>query len=309
MQESRQLTHTFNTKGNNLSEIVKNLGKSHFKLARDYTDFKKDMTTVVNGNVEAIGELKWDLVRVNKDLYFLNEHFETQLKHINSSLHMLEKRGRAVKIVSTLTSKLLDDKLSVFDKMIDFCDLIIDSLTTLMDNKLPRKLMTPDRLSDILNHASNQLMVSHPNYIFALDKLQYYYKLDNIGFIDSQDRLIINLAIPIKLATQEPFVLYRIETVYLPANLSRHDNKPQAYTKLNLDVDFIAVNGDDFVELTATKLLFCNNFGNYYICYDTLLMIHKNEVTCVLAIFGRLDLQKIRTLCTFDYYPKLKPTA
>ncbi len=74
-------------------------------------------------------------------------------------------------------------------------------------------------------------MVSYPNYIFALDKLEYYYKLDNIGFTISQDRLIINLAIPIKLATHEPPVLYRIEIVYVPANLSRHDNKPQAYTK------------------------------------------------------------------------------
>ncbi len=115
--------------------------------------------------------------------------------------------------------------------------------------------------------------------------MEYYYKLDNIGFTISQYGLIINLAIPIKLATQEPLILYEIETVYVPANLLRHDNKPQAYTKLNLDVDFIAVNGDHFAELTATKLQFCNNFGNYYICDDTHLMINKNEVICALAIF------------------------
>ncbi len=128
-----------------ISKTVERLGRAHFKLADDYLDFKQDMTTVVNVNRKDIHNIKSEFKVVNHNLTVSTNHVETQFKPINVLFNILEKRVRAIKIVSTLTSKLfvyIEGKLSVYDNMIDYCDLIIDSMTTLTDNKLPRQLVT-----------------------------------------------------------------------------------------------------------------------------------------------------------------------
>ncbi len=83
-------------------------------------------------------------------------------------------------------------------------------MTALMDNKLPRSLITPTHLTDTLKHATIQLKRNHSAYILTLDKLEFFYKLTNLGYTVVDDRMVINLAIPIKLANQKPLDLYRI---------------------------------------------------------------------------------------------------
>ncbi len=194
--------------------------------------------------------------------------------------------------------------------MTDYCDLILDSMTALMDNKLPHSLITRPHLTYILKHATIQLRRNHPTYIRALDKLNFFYKLTNLGYTVVDDRMVINWAIPIKLANQKPFDLYRIELVPVPVNISRIDNAPESYTKLKLDdVSYITFHENNCVELNNVKMEFCDNFGGYYICDDTIVPTHRNQVTCAMAIFWHMDLRTIQKLCNFDFYPKVKVPA
>ncbi len=62
------------------------------------------MTTVVNGNRKDIKNIKHDLYSVNRNLTRLSNLVEIKVRHINSSLNILERRVRAMKIITTVTS-------------------------------------------------------------------------------------------------------------------------------------------------------------------------------------------------------------
>ena len=82
---------------------------------------------------------------------------------------------------------------------------------------LPNTLITPVKLKEILNEVRKTLSVTNPDYDLVIDRLHLYYDMQLVTFSIDRDRnLIIQLQVFIQPYTQQPLVLYQLETVPVP---------------------------------------------------------------------------------------------
>ena len=79
---------------------------------------------------------------------------------------------------------------------------------------LPISLITPLRLQEILNEVKTAILKTNPDYDIDIKRLHLYYdiKLVTLG-IDKDKNLIIQFPVFIQPYTQQPLILYQIETV------------------------------------------------------------------------------------------------
>ena len=79
---------------------------------------------------------------------------------------------------------------------------------------LPNTLVTPSKLKEILSDVKIALQTSKPDYDLVIDRLHLYYNMQLVTFgIDKDKNLIILFPVFIQPYTQQPLILYQLETV------------------------------------------------------------------------------------------------
>ena len=79
---------------------------------------------------------------------------------------------------------------------------------------LPISLSTPLRLKDILNVIRNTVWKTNPDYDLVIKRLHPYYDMKLVTFsIDDNKNLRVQFPVFIQPYTQQPLILYQIETV------------------------------------------------------------------------------------------------
>ena len=92
-----------------------------------------------------------------------------------------------------------------------------------MKGYLPNTLITPVSLKEILKEVGNTLRPTNPDYDLVIDRLHLYYDMQLVTFgIDKDRNLIIQFLVFIQPYTQQPLILYQLETVPIPI-LDRND--------------------------------------------------------------------------------------
>ena len=82
---------------------------------------------------------------------------------------------------------------------------------------LPISLITPSKLREILNEVKPAIRKTNPDYDLVIDRLNLYYDMQLVTFgIDKDKNLIIQFPVFIQPYTQQPLILYQIETVPVP---------------------------------------------------------------------------------------------
>ena len=78
-------------------------------------------------------------------------------------------------------------------------------------------LITPYKLKEIINLVKEALIKSNPDYDLVIKRLHLYYDMKLVTFrIDKDRNLIIQFPIFIQPYTQQPLILYQLETVPVP---------------------------------------------------------------------------------------------
>ena len=78
-------------------------------------------------------------------------------------------------------------------------------------------MITPVKLKEILNEVRRTLQVTNPDYDLVIDRLHLYYDMQLITFVIDKDKnLIVQFPVFLKPYTQQPLVLYQLETVPVP---------------------------------------------------------------------------------------------
>ncbi len=230
----------------------------------------------------------------------------------HASLNLLEKRVRPVKLISILTSKsflFLDQTLVELDELITYCNIRLRSILLMMKGNFPSDLIPPEQLGLILDHASNVLYESNPNYGFSFESIESYYRLNNIGFTIT-GQLLISIAIPIRPDNQQPMRLYKVEATHVPIDMHLDNGKQlNSYTKIELDTDYISIHENNFVQLSESNLKSCRNFESTFICDDVLIQIHRSKMNCSVALLWNSPQDTIKMLCKFNYFHNFEPTA
>ena len=97
------------------------------------------------------------------------------------------------------------------------------------------------KLKEILNEVRNTVRKTNTDYDLVIKRLHLYYdmKLGTFG-IESDRNLIVQFPVFIQPYTQQPLILYWIETVPVP--IIDQNTQVQFYAHLQVDRPYIALN-------------------------------------------------------------------
>ena len=165
---------------------------------------------------------------------------------------------------------------------------------------LPNTLVTPFKLKEILSEVRKTLRVTNPNYDLVIDRSHLYYDMQLVTFgIDRDKNLIVQFPIFVQPYTQQPLILYPLETVPVP--ILDENNKAHSYTHLQVEKPYIALNSETFISLRQQELRTCKRIGYEFYCEELFVVKHKTRYSCESAIYFNLRIGIIKENCNFRF--------
>ena len=78
-------------------------------------------------------------------------------------------------------------------------------------------LLPPSKLQEILGEVKNIILTTNPHYDVVIQRLHLYYDIKLVTFaIDKNRNLINQFPVFVQPYTQQPLILYQMETVPVP---------------------------------------------------------------------------------------------
>ena len=156
-------------------------------------------------------------------------------KHNHSVLRILYAHSLGLQQYSTnslLYLRIIQDKyISLYRELIAQLPTYVSAIGILAKWYLPNTLIKPEKVQEILTKVKSSLHITNPDYNLVLDRLHLYYDMQLVTFgIDKDMNLIIQFLVFIQPYTQEPLMLYQLETVPVP--ILGKNTKAQSYTHL-----------------------------------------------------------------------------
>ena len=118
--------------------------------------------------------------------------------------------------------------------------------------------------------------------------------------IDKDRNLISQFPVFIQPYTQQPLILYQLET--LPVPILHQNDKAQSYMHLQSKKPNIALNSETYISLRQQELRTCKRIGYEFYCEELLIVKHKTSYSCESAIHFNLDTNIIKENCKFRFY-------
>ena len=139
---------------------------------------------------------------------------------------------------------------------------------------LPISLVTPSKLREILNEVKTAIQQTNPDYDLVIDRLHLYYDMQFVTFgIDKVKNLIIQFPILIQPYTQQPLILYQIETVPVP--IIDQNTQVQSYIHLQVKKPYIVLNSETYISIRQQELRTCKRIGYELYCEELFVVKHK----------------------------------
>ena len=162
---------------------------------------------------------------------------------------------------------------------------------------MPIFLVTPLKLQEILLSVKETLIKTNPDYDIVIKRLHLYYDMKLVTFgIDKKRNLIIQFPIFVQPCTQQPLILYQIETVPVP--IVDKNTKANSYT----EIPYIALNSETYLNIHQQELATCKRIGYEFYCEELFVVRHKSIHSCKSTIYFDLDTDIIKKNCDFIFY-------
>ena len=135
-------------------------------------------------------------------------------------------------INSLLYLRTIQDKyIALYRELITQLHIYTSAIRVLAKGYQLNTLITLVKLKEILNEVGKALQVTNPDYHLVIDRLHLYYDMQLVTFgIDKDRNLIIQFPFFIQPYTQQPLILYQLETE--PVLILDQNDKVQPYTHL-----------------------------------------------------------------------------
>ena len=138
--------------------------------------------------------------------------------------------------------------IAVYNEFITQLCIYTKAIRILGKGYLPISLKTPYKLQEIINSVKDTLTKSNPDYDIVIKGLHLYYDMKLMTFrIDKDRNLIIQFPIFIQPYTQQPLILYQLETVAVP--IIDENPNAQSYTELKLKKPYITLNSETYINI------------------------------------------------------------
>ena len=96
--------------------------------------------------------------------------------------------------------------------------------------------------------------------------------------IDRKRNLIIQFPIFIQPNTQQPLILYQLETVLVP--VIDKNTKADTCTQLQITKPYIAINTETYTNIRQQELVTCKKIGYEFYCKEFFVVRHKSRYIC-----------------------------
>ena len=113
---------------------------------------------------------------------------------------------------------------------------------------LSNTLVTPSIVQEILKNVKIALQATNPEYDLVIDRLYPYYDIQLVTFgIDRDKTLIIQFPVFMQPYTQQPLIMYQLETVSAP--IIDQNTHAHSYKQLQIEKPYIALNSETYISI------------------------------------------------------------
>ena len=197
---------------------------------------------------------------------------------INSLLYYRTVQNKYVSLYKELTTQL---------------HIYATAIRVLAKGYLPISLITPLKWKEILSKVKIAIRKTNPDYDLVIEKLYLYYEMKSVTFgIDKEKNVIIQFPEFIQPYTQQPLILYQIETVPIP--IIDQNKQVHFYTHLQINKPYIALNSEMYITIRQQELRSCKRIGYEFYCEELFVVKHKSKYSCESAIYFNLDSNTIK---------------
>ena len=181
-------------------------------------------------------------------------------QHSSLSLRSLHANSLGLQHYSINTLPYLrtvqDKYITLYKELITQLHIYPTSIRILAKGCLPISLLTPSKLREILNKVKTATKKSNPDYDLVKDRLHLYYDMQLVMFgINKDKNIIIQFSVFIQPYTQQPLILYHIETV--PVLIIDQNTQAQSYMYLQVNKPYIALSSETYISIRQQELRTC----------------------------------------------------
>ena len=143
--------------------------------------------------------------------------------------------------------------------------------------------------------------IFNPDYDLVIDRLHLYYDKQLVTFVNDKDKnLITQFPVFIQPYTQQPLILYQLETVPVP--IIDQNTQVQSYTRLQVNKPYIALNTEMYISIRQQELRTCKRIDNEFYCKEIFIVKCKSRYSCESTIYFNLDAETIKENYKFKFY-------
>ena len=141
-----------------------------------------------------------------------------------------------------------DKYAALYRELITQLQIYASSIRILAEGYLPISLVTLSKLMGILNEVKTAIQKTNPDYDLVIDKLHIYCDMQLFTFgIDKDKNLIIQFPVFMQLYTQQPLILYQLETVSVL--ITDQNTQAQSYMHSQVNKPYIALNSETYISI------------------------------------------------------------
>ena len=112
---------------------------------------------------------------------------------------------------------LRETNIKMYEELIHQLHMYAKAIGILLKGNLPISLSPPSKLQEILGKVKKAFQITNPDYDIVIKRLHLYYDMKLVTFgIDEEKNLIIQFRVFVQPYTQQPWILYILETVPVP---------------------------------------------------------------------------------------------
>ena len=143
--------------------------------------------------------------------------------------------------------------------------------------------------------------MANPEYDLVIDRLHPYHDMQLVTFgIDRYKNLIIQFPVFMQPYTQQPLILYQLETVPVP--IIDQNTQVHSYTQLQVEKPYIVLNSETYISIQQQELRASKRIGYEFYCDELFVVKHKSKYSCENAIYLNLNTDTLKENCNFKFY-------
>jgi len=291
-----------------LSKTVHYLVENDFKVKNTMKTIASDLVLLANGTAKEFELVKSDIrILVNRvstltsDVNHIIREINQQLDTTQGQIHELENALAFANNVSLTFTHTAYTLMGHFEEIRDYLRRYETGIIDLLNGKIPTTLVTPRVFKTILRKLEEEVLLNEPQFRVLFDNINHYFTKEDIQYTIVNSHIVVNVPVYLVKRNQKPLTLFQIETCYVPYS------DEGSYTRVKFEHEYIAVGGENFIELTVAQLQNCKKIEGTFLCEDHLVQLSKNSLTCSSTIYFNSDPETINKHCSFSYIHKIDP--